>query len=407
MRSSGCPVCGGQEGKTIFAWERMPVFCNALHEMREQALRTERAAMRLVLCHRCGFIYNAAFEPQKAQYGPHYGNPLSASPHFRKYATGVAEELIRKYSLHGKEIVEIGCGDGYFLRLLCDIGRNRGIGFDPSYDPRSASADQEVSGVRIVADTYSQQHEQCHPALVCCRHVLEHIHDPLGFLKELRRTLDERDECIVFFEVPDARHTFERGAIWDILYEHCNYFTRESLERVFEAAGFQVIQTRERYEGQFLTIEAGPAPAAKSHRERADDSGDVQSQSVEFQDLFQRTVDSWQMRIAHWRQGRRQIVAWGAGTKGTTFLNVLDLSRDTLEYVVDVHPRKQGRFIPGTGQEIIGPPSLARHRPDTIIVMNPLYLREIQGIAARYLTDVTFVLASDAMCPVPAGCGTR
>ncbi|HPC96835.1 MAG TPA: class I SAM-dependent methyltransferase [Sedimentisphaerales bacterium] len=406
MRSSECPVCGGLEVKTIFMWERVPVFCNVLHETREQALRAERAAMRLVVCHRCGFIHNAAFEPQKAQYGPHYGNPLSASPHFRKYATRIAEELIRKYDLYGKEIIEIGCGDGYFLRLLCDIGRNRGIGFDPSCDPRSASADQEVSGVRIVADTYSRQHEQHHPALVCCRHVLEHIHDPLGFLKGLRRTLDGRNECIVFFEVPDARHTFLRGAIWDILYEHCNYFARESLEWVFEAAGFEVLQTCERYEGQFLTIEGRPACVAKSHGEKAGESGDMRSPCAEFQDLFQRTVDSWRMRFADWHERRRQIVAWGAGTKGIMFLNVLGLSYDTLGCVVDIHPRKQGKFIPGTGQEIIGPPSLTRHRPDTIIVMNPLYLREIQGIAVRYLADVTFVSASDAACPAPAACGT-
>lgn len=406
MRSSRCPVCGGEKVTPIFTWERVPVFCNVLHETREQALRAERAAMRLVLCHQCGFIHNAAFEPQKTPYGPHYGNPLSASPHFREYATRVAGELIQKYSLHGKEIIEIGCGDGYFLRLLCDIGPNRGIGFDPSYDPRSASADPDASGVRIVADTYSQRHGQYHPALVCCRHVLEHIHDPLGFLKELRRMLTGRNECIVFFEVPDARHTFLWGAIWDILYEHCNYFTRESLEWVFEAAGFEVIQSRERYEGQFLTIEARPAPVAKSHGERADESGDMQSQCAEFQGLFQRTVDSWRTRIADWHKRRRQIAAWGAGTKGTTFLNVLALSHDVLEYVVDIHPRKQGKFIPGTGQEIIGPPSLARHRPDTIIVMNPLYLREIRGIAGRYLTDVTFVVASDSVCSAPAACGT-
>ncbi len=407
MKPLRCPVCRSSEVEKIFTWDGLPTFCNVLHQTREHALATERAAMQLMSCRRCGFIYNAAFEPAKIQYGPHYGNPLSASPHFRRYATGVAEELIRKYSLHDQEIIEIGCGDGYFLRLLCDIGRNRGIGFDPSYDPDGSLSDQNASDVQIVADIYSQKHNQYHPAMVCCRHVLEHIHDPLGFLKELRRTLDGREECVVFFEVPDARHTFLRGAFWDILYEHCNYFTHESLRWAFEAAGFRVMQTNDRYDGQFLSIEARPARA--SDRPKADSvTGPVDTQSAlaGFQDSFLVAVDSWQERIATWRQRCHRVVAWGAGTKGTTFLNVLDISQDVLEYVVDIHPKKQGKFVPGTGQEIVAPRFLAEYQPDTIIVMNPLYLREIRDMTLKHVTDTTFVAASNSSrssCPAYSG----
>lgn len=382
--------------ETIFTWDGLPAFCNVLHQTREQALATERAAMRLMSCRRCGFIHNAAFEPEKIQYGPHYGNPLSASPHFRRYATGVVEELIRRHNLHGREIIEIGCGDGYFLRLLCDLGQNRGIGFDPSYDADSVPPNQDASEVKIIADIYSQKYEHYRPAMVCCRHVLEHIHDPLGFLKGLRGMLDGREECIVFFEVPDARHTFQRGAVWDILYEHCNYFTRESLRWVFEAAGFHVVQTNDRYGGQFLTIEARPA-GVSGGRGADSTTGRVDTQSVwtGFQSSFLAAVDSWRERIATWQKCGQRVVTWGAGTKGTTFLNVLAISHDALEYVVDIHPKKQGKFVPGTGQEIVAPESLAVYRPDAIIVMNPLYLREIQDMTLERMTDTVFVAASN------------
>lgn len=397
-------MCRSDEMETIFTWKGLPTFCNVLHETREQALRTERAVMQLVSCLQCGFIHNAAFEPEKVHYGPHYGNPLSASPHFCRYATGIAEELIQRYRLHDQEIIEIGCGDGYFLGLLCDIGRNRGIGFDPSYDPHGALPDRDASDVRIVADTYSQRHAQYHPAMVCCRHVLEHIHDPLGFLLELRRTLDAQKECIVFFEVPDARHTFLRGAVWDILYEHCNYFTSESLRWVFERAGFQVIRIDERYASQFLTIEARPSSVTKEHEGQTGEPTNMQNQLADFQSLFRDIVNSWQARIAAWQEHCRRIVLWGAGTKGVTLLNVLGLSHERLEHVVDVHPGKQGKFVPGTGQEIIAPESLAVHQPDTVVVMNPLYLQEIRDMARRYTKTVTFVAASDPRRALPVAC---
>ncbi len=152
MKPSSCPICNYPEMQTIFTLDDLPLFCNVLHDTRQQALEAERASMRLDCCVHCGFIYNAAFEPNRLQYGRDYGNDLSASPHFCKYARHVAQELVRRHHLKDKDIVEIGCGDGYFLKLICNAGQNRGVGFDPSYDPQQASANSSEPGVEIVAE---------------------------------------------------------------------------------------------------------------------------------------------------------------------------------------------------------------------------------------------------------------
>ena len=190
----------------------MPLFSNVLHDTRAQALETQRAPVRLDYCVPCGFVYNAVFEPDRMKYGRGYENDLSVSPHFCAYATEVAEELVQRHHLHDRDIIEIGCGDGHFLRLICDMGENRGIGFDPSYSTSRAPVGGHGSRVEIVADTYSPPYRHCPADMICCRHVLEHIHDPLGFLQGIRRTLGARDGCVLFFEVPNAGHTFVRGA---------------------------------------------------------------------------------------------------------------------------------------------------------------------------------------------------
>lgn len=388
VKPSSCPICGNPEMQTIFTLDDLPLFCNVLHNTRPQALEAERASIRLDCCAHCGFIYNAAFEPNRLQYGPDYGNDLSASPHFRKYARHIAQELVRRHHLHNKDIVEIGCGNGYFLKLICSVGKNRGVGFDPSYDPQQAAPSSEPE-VEIVAERYALQQPPGRVDMICCRHVLEHVHDPLGFLRRIRKTLDARADCVLFFEVPNATHTFDRGAVWDILYEHCNYFTAHSLYALFAAAGFQPLRVDERYDGQFLTIEARPVARAA-----APELVQAQGRPADFPGVFHGLVNSWRAQMAAWDQEHRQVVAWGAGTKGATFLNVLGLFHNQLEYVVDINPGKQGRFVPGTGQEIIAPAALAWCRPDTIIVMNPAYAGEIRHLAGRYVAGVALVAAT-------------
>ena len=75
----------------------------------------------------------------------------------------------------------------------------------------------------------------------------------------------------------------------------------------------------------------------------------------------------------------QRIVVWGAGSKGATFLNLTDIDK-AIEFVVDINPRKQGHFIAGTAQTIVAPDYLVKYKPDTVVIMNPNYLSEIEGM---------------------------
>ncbi len=49
-----------------------------------------------------------------------------------------------------------------------------------------------------------------------------------------------------------------------------------------------------------------------------------------------------------------------------------------IEYAVDINPFKQGMYLAGTGQKVVGPEFLKEYRPDAVIAMNPIYCEEIQ-----------------------------
>ena len=67
-------------------------------------------------------------------------------------------------------------------------------------------------------------------------------------------------------------------------------------------------------------------------------------------------------------------------SKGVMFLNILGLSWEQIEYVVDINEKKHGRFVPCTGQQVIDAKVLKRFQPDIIILMNPIFHEEVQTI---------------------------
>jgi hypothetical protein len=81
------------------------------------------------------------------------------------------------------------------------------------------------------------------------------------------------------------------------------------------------------------------------------------------------------------RAGR--VAIWGAGAKGVTFAGLVDPEAELIDCVVDLNPRKQGCFIPGTGHPIVGPDELASRGVSTAVLMNPNYRRENEAILSR------------------------
>lgn len=375
MTIGSCPACESAQIMLVCRIESIPVVCNALHETAESARAAPRAAMDLTFCESCGHLFNAAFDPRLIEYGVVYENALHFSAHFREYAESLARSLVDRYRLHDGHVVELGCGDGTFLSALCRLSGCRGTGYDPAYDAgRSAvGADPRI---RIKTRAYGPDARPDRADLICCRHVLEHIHHPRDFLDNVIRTIGTAADTPVFFEVPDARYTLEQMGIWDLIYEHCSYFTRESLRGLFSRAGMAVEQLESVYGGQFLTLHA-----------RVGNSGGAPEPLEALHPLIKRFASTYRQKTEDWRDRLHAFRArgvpgalWGAGSKGVSFLNTLGDDASPIQWVVDINPRKQGRYVSGSGHRIIAPSALRDRKPEFVVLMNPVYRDEIQAM---------------------------
>jgi len=391
---SRCPACGVDAMRVFFEVARAPVFCNILCSTRDEAFSVPAGTIRLGHCTACSMVYNVAFDERLMRYGAAYENSLQFSPRFQAYIGALAAGLVERHGLRGKDVIEIGCGQGDFLSLVCEKGGNRGLGFDPSFDP-TKSATIMKGNVTVIPEYYSDAHVDRPVDLLCCRHVLEHIPEPLVFLRGLRRVLGDRTNTLLFFEVPNALYTLRRLGIWDIIYEHCSYFTPASLAGLFRRAGFEPIATAEAYDGQFLSIEARLRPVGGGWREDNGEEALATEQLVHaFGDAYRAKCKMWQHRLLDIARRGQRAVIWGAGSKGVTFLNVLEAGDKTVPYAVDLNPRKHGRFVVVTGQEIVAPQFLRDYRPDVILIMNGIYESEIARICNEMNLSSELLLAA-------------
>ena len=387
-----CAVCGSRDLSVFWEAEQLPIFCNVLCATREEARGIPRGDVCLSFCKGCALITNRAFDPARMAYDVTYENSPHFSPRFQTYAEALAARLVKRYDLRNKTILEIACGQGVFLRLLCDLGCNRGLGFDPSYVPKACD-DPGIERISFVQDYYGERYADRRADFICCRHALEHIADPLRFLRGLRRNIGLHSDTIVFFEVPNSLYSLRDMGIWDLIYEHCTYFVPASLKRCFEAAGFEALHLTDEYGGQFVSIEARPRreglPAPP-----ADDAAlaGVTQDGRAFAARYVEKVQAWRERIEEMRRAGARAVVWGSGSKGVTFLNILR-AEDRIKYVVDINPRKQGMFVAGTGQHIVAPEFLREYQPDSVIVMNAVYLEEIRATARQMGLRAEFLVA--------------
>jgi SAM-dependent methyltransferase len=373
-----CPVCVSQDLIDLLDVGELPVLCNQLCSSEEAARGVTLGRIQLRYCRGCGHVFNSAFDGGKLQYSPEYENSLHCSGMFQRYADGLVQELVERYDLRGKRVMEVGCGQGDFLKSLCAAGDNTGFGFDPSY--AGGNEDQRVTIQPLSFADIEGNHKA---DFVCCRHVLEHIDQPREFLQALADKLEPG--TAVVFEVPNVLFTIRDGGIWDIIYEHCGYFSPSSLRRAFQLAGLQVNEVADSFNGQFLVIHAEVSDAS-SEIDLPDPS--VEALAAGFAKSYREKIDEWREVLREALSAGERVVAWGAGSKGNTFLNLLG---EGVSAIVDINPKKRGKFVAGAGQPILPPEQLTENPPSTVVIMNPAYRTEIAacleelGIEARLL----------------------
>jgi len=362
--------------KSFYEIGPVPVHSVALVRTFQDAISFPMGQIELAVCYRCGFIGNTSFDESKMHYSPDCEETQGFSSTFTAFHRRLASDLIDRFNLRDKTILEIGCGKGEFISLICAMGSNRGIGFDPAFEPRRTPA-EGGGAVTFYQEFYSESSVHASVDFIACKMTLEHIPNPFEFVSTVRRAIGD-SKPTVFFQIPDMKRVLTDGAFWDVYHEHCSYFTDESLRNLFTLCGFDVLETWRDYDDQYLMITAQPVPAHSASQLLQPSHTDLQRVWT-FAEEAKLRAEFWKRTLDDLSTAGKKVVLWGSGSKTVAFLSTIGEIGICVRYVVDINPFRQNCFMPGTGQQIVGPQFLAEYKPDVVVAMNSIYMQEIES----------------------------
>jgi SAM-dependent methyltransferase len=333
----------------LYSKQKFPIFQNRVYGTAEAAKGCDTGDILLVESLATGLVSNAAFDVARVVYDTSYNNEQANSSYFRSHLDKIA--TIIETTMGCTDIVEVGCGKGFFLEMLLERGFDI-TGFDPTYEGNNER----------VRNEYFIQNLGITGSGIILRHVLEHIPDPFNFLRLLAEANGKRG--LIYIEVPCFDWICQHKAWFDIFYEHVNYFRLTDFYRMFE----RVVVGKHSFGDQYLSVVADLA-SLRPPKFQNDDRAN-----------FPMDFDAAISKPA-------QIVApkviWGGASKGVIYALLRQRAGFPVERVIDINPAKQGYFLPGTGLQICSPANGLAGLPHgtTILVMNPNYLPEVQQIA--------------------------
>jgi SAM-dependent methyltransferase len=372
IAGSACPGCNSRSVAGQFHLPRQPVVLNYRFASPSEASNVDRKDVDLAQCANCGLVYNATFDPASVHYDHNYDNRQCFSPAFLEYLDELATGLVARHRLEGGRILEVGCGKGDFLKLICDRASAEGLGYDTTYEGPAVAPEGRV---RFHQEYVTPAGIRGKFNALICRHVIEHVAGIGEFLGELRAMAKAAGDPVVVLETPSFEWIAAHGCFWDLFYEHCNYSSQPCLSYLSRRAGFNIVNHSLVFGGQYQLLEL-----ALSHETlRAPEAPGIlpNTDLGEFTGRMTAAREDLERRLMRAGADRGWAI-WGAGAKGVALVNQLRI--EPPQFVIDSNPSKQNSVIPGSSVRIKSPDDPEVLDVSVILVANPNYFAEVRSM---------------------------
>ena len=355
-----CIACGAPLWETpLLTLDNMPA--SAQHLPDAQGVKEDRGlTLDLCQCMGCGLVQ---FDCEPVDY---YRDVIRAGGfsktmvELRRYQY---KHLIDSYHLEGKKFIEVGCGQGEFLKVLSEFPVEvHGIEHDPHLVElaRAQGLDvtegfTETEDTRFAGGLYD---------VFLSFNFLEHQPDPSTMLQAIYRNLE--DDAMGLITVPSFEYIMDHNSYYELIRDHLAYYTFETLTPLLERNGF-LVEECEVINRDTLSVIVKKRPQMDTEN------------LLECYVNLKREMESYMKYLDAWD---KKVAVWGASHQGFTLAATTKLG-ERARYIIDSAPFKQGKFAPASHLPIVGPDHFHEHPVDAIIITAPGYTDEIAASIRR------------------------
>jgi 2-polyprenyl-3-methyl-5-hydroxy-6-metoxy-1,4-benzoquinol methylase len=366
-----CIFCYNEEFKILHSSNNYPSSVQKL--LREEQISVDKKInMQILQCSACGLVQLNQPSYIKDSYYSDYLMTTSHSNYSKSYQHKLANNFIKKFDLESKNLVEIGCGDGNFLKILEKNNINV-FGIEPSKKAFDLSIKK---GLNVLNEylTKKTSLKNKFDAFVI-RQVLEHISKPNNFLQDIKYLL--KKNAVGLIEVPSLHKAIKYERFFDFFPDHVAYYSNSTLSKVLSGNGYEVLDIFRSAEEEYLVAYV----KVKKNLENIWIGLEMFTTQI-------------QLIIIDYKNKNKKIAVWGAGGKGIDTLSLCNLSSDDFEFVIDSDPNKWGYYTPGSHLKIVSPKNISK--VDCILITAMMYEKEIvrQIIKTGYGGDIGVISPS-------------
>ena len=393
-----CIACG-HALSPLMTLDDMPASAQNIPAASELA-EDHPLSLTLCQCPSCGLVQ---FDTEPVDY---YRDVIRAGGGTRTMTRLRHEEYARlltamqEHHIHGRRIVEVGCGRGEFLRMWQNLAENpegaAALARDQARDPLSGQPNAAplrlvgiehkpslVAEANAAADKMYRVYESFATGDVRYPegpfdafvqfNFLEHQPDPCDMLRNIWHNL--KPQALGLITVPSFEYILRYNGYYELLRDHIANYTEFTLQKLLQDCGFELLSmdivNRDTIEA--IVRKADPDELSELHY-----SGRLIDVSA-LRDSYDRLSASVNAHIDHLSESHRTMAIWGASHQGFTLAATTKLG-GRVEYIIDSAPFKQGRFSPASHIPIVDPDYAVAHPVDEILIVAPGYTDEIAGI---------------------------
>lgn len=333
--------------------------------------------LEVVVCEACNHV-QLKHTVRRSLLFENYSYFSSASEPIVEHFGDYAKTVEKRYLTTDDLVVEVGCNDGVMLHQFSDSVRT--VGVEPAKNV--AETARERHDLNVLTEFFGEQaaesvrDEYGTASSIIANNVLGHVDDLHDVMRGVETLLEE--DGIFVIEVPYLVELLNDVKFDTIYHEHISYFALGPLAELFSQFGMEVFDV-ERLDVHGGTIRIY-AQRSENDRATSDYVKDLFAleetlglDSLVVYDEFREKVKQRRKQLTklldEFAEQGYSIVGYGASAKGNVLLNYCNIGPETVEYIIDTTPAKQGTYSPGMHIPVRDPSTFRDPYPDISLLL--------------------------------------